>query len=145
VSSSTTDARKCARTVESAFLARRLEADYLKGHSRARASDHRRSGGIAPMGEIVVASDEELDAARFSGKRLLALWNALTDVEMGPESRRPGGLSHRDGPERLPKLMFFRPAGLYGANLFTPVGGSAHHNLPRFTRLHSGWCAVERK
>jgi hypothetical protein len=29
--------------------------------------------------------------------------------------------------------------------LFTPVGGSAHHNLPRFTRLHSGWCAVERK
>jgi hypothetical protein len=74
-----------------------------------------------------------------------SLWNALTDVEMGPESRRPGGLSHRGGPERLPKLMFFRPAGLYGANLFTPVGGSAHHNLPRFTRLHSGWCAVERK
>jgi hypothetical protein len=48
--------------------------------------------------KLSVTSDEELYAARFSGKRLLALWNALTDVEMGPESRRPGGLSHRDGP-----------------------------------------------
>src|ERR1700757_460368 len=33
-------------------------------------------------GEIVVASNEELHAARLSGKRLLALWNALPDVEM---------------------------------------------------------------
>jgi hypothetical protein len=32
-------------------------------------------------GEIVVASKEELKAARLSGKRLLALWNALPDVE----------------------------------------------------------------
>jgi Protein of unknown function (DUF3489) len=32
-------------------------------------------------GEIVVASNEELRAARLSGKRLLALWNALPDVE----------------------------------------------------------------
>ena len=32
-------------------------------------------------GEIVVASSEELHAARLSGKRLLALWNALPDVE----------------------------------------------------------------
>ena len=32
-------------------------------------------------GEIVVASNEELHAARLSGKRLLALWNALPDVE----------------------------------------------------------------
>jgi Protein of unknown function (DUF3489) len=31
-------------------------------------------------GEIVVASNEELHAARFSAKRLLALWNALPDV-----------------------------------------------------------------
>jgi hypothetical protein len=31
--------------------------------------------------EIVVASSEELHAARLSGKRLLALWNALPDVE----------------------------------------------------------------
>ena len=28
-------------------------------------------------GEIAVASNEELHAARLSGKRLLALWNAL--------------------------------------------------------------------
>jgi hypothetical protein len=32
-------------------------------------------------GEIVVASNEELHAAQLSGKRLLALWNALPDVE----------------------------------------------------------------
>jgi hypothetical protein len=32
-------------------------------------------------GEMVVASNEELHAAQLSGKRLLALWNALPDVE----------------------------------------------------------------
>ena len=32
-------------------------------------------------GEIVVASNEELHAARLSGTRLLALWNALPGVE----------------------------------------------------------------
>src|ERR1700757_417219 len=32
-------------------------------------------------GEIAVASNEELRAAPLSGKRLLALWNALPDVE----------------------------------------------------------------
>ena len=32
-------------------------------------------------GEIIVASNAELHAARLSGKRLLALWNALPDVE----------------------------------------------------------------
>ena len=32
-------------------------------------------------GEIVIASYEELHAAQLSGKRLLALWNALPDVE----------------------------------------------------------------
>src|SRR6516162_7474513 len=31
--------------------------------------------------EIAVASKEELQAARLSGKRLLALWNALPGVE----------------------------------------------------------------
>jgi hypothetical protein len=31
--------------------------------------------------EIVVASLDELRAARFSGKRLLALWNSLPDTE----------------------------------------------------------------
>jgi hypothetical protein len=38
-------------------------------------------------GEIVVASIAELHAARLSGKRLLALWNALPDVE---ERRKVG-------------------------------------------------------
>ena len=32
-------------------------------------------------GEIAVASNEELRAAPLSGKRLLALWNALPGVE----------------------------------------------------------------
>jgi hypothetical protein len=32
-------------------------------------------------GEIAVASNEELHTARLSGKRLLALWNALPGVE----------------------------------------------------------------
>ena len=32
-------------------------------------------------GEIAVASNEEFHAAQLSGKRLLALWNALPDVE----------------------------------------------------------------
>lgn len=32
-------------------------------------------------GEIVVASSEELHAARLSGKRLLTLWNALPGVD----------------------------------------------------------------
>ena len=32
-------------------------------------------------GEIAVASNEELHTAPLSGKRLLALWNALPDVE----------------------------------------------------------------
>src|SRR4030088_2757972 len=36
---------------------------------------------VVSEGEIVVASNEELHAAQFSGKRLLALWNALPDVE----------------------------------------------------------------
>jgi hypothetical protein len=31
--------------------------------------------------EIVIASNEDLHAARLSGKRLLALWNALPGVE----------------------------------------------------------------
>jgi hypothetical protein len=32
-------------------------------------------------GEIAIASNEELHAAPLSAKRLLALWNALPDVE----------------------------------------------------------------
>src|SRR5438105_15099850 len=39
-------------------------------------------------GEIAVASNEELHAAPLSGKRLLALWNALPGVE---KRRKVGG------------------------------------------------------
>jgi hypothetical protein len=41
-------------------------------------------------GEIVVTSNEELHAARLSGKRLLALWNALPDVDTQPTKGRFG-------------------------------------------------------
>jgi hypothetical protein len=36
---------------------------------------------VVSEGEIVIASNDELHAARLSGKQLLALWNALPDVE----------------------------------------------------------------
>ena len=45
-------------------------------------------------GEIAVASKEELHAAPLSGKRLLALWNALPGVE----KRKKVG--DRDGADR---------------------------------------------
>ena len=45
--------------------------------SRCAASRRRRVN----EGEIAVASKEELHAAPLSGKRLLALWNALPGVE----------------------------------------------------------------
>ncbi|MBV9202982.1 MAG: DUF3489 domain-containing protein [Alphaproteobacteria bacterium] len=41
----------------------------------------RAAPATANEGEIAVASKEELYAARLSGKRLLALWNALPGVE----------------------------------------------------------------
>jgi hypothetical protein len=40
-----------------------------------------RASGPVNKGEVAVASREELHAARLSGKRLLALWNALPGVE----------------------------------------------------------------
>src|SRR5205807_2368759 len=40
-------------------------------------------------GEIAVASNEELHAAPLSGKRLLALWNALPGVEKRQKGWRP--------------------------------------------------------
>src|SRR5690349_15615671 len=41
----------------------------------------REAPAIIDEGEIVVASREELHGASLSGKRLLALWNALPSVE----------------------------------------------------------------
>ena len=40
----------------------------------------REPAAIVNKGEVAVASREELHAARLSGKRLLALWNALPGV-----------------------------------------------------------------
>jgi hypothetical protein len=52
---------------------------YIIGNDRITLC--REPPGAVNEGEIVVASNEELQAARLSGKRLLALWNALPDVE----------------------------------------------------------------
>jgi|ERR1700674_3059432 hypothetical protein len=41
----------------------------------------RESPAAVNEGEIVVASNEELHTAQLRGKRLLALWNALPDIE----------------------------------------------------------------
>ena len=41
----------------------------------------RKASATVNDGEIAVASNEELHAARLSAKRLLALWNALPGVE----------------------------------------------------------------
>ena len=47
---------------------------------------------VVNEGEIVVASNAELQAAQLSGKRLLALWNALPGVEGRPPGRGSPGL-----------------------------------------------------
>ena|SRR6516165_4710578 len=55
-------------------------------------------------GEIAVASKEELHAAPLSGKRILALWNALPDVEKRRTVGDRGALIDRLWPaiEALP-------------------------------------------
>jgi hypothetical protein len=52
---------------------------YITGNDGITLS--REPPAAVSEGEIVVASNEELHAARLSGKRLLTLWNALPDVE----------------------------------------------------------------
>ena len=42
---------------------------------------------VVNEGEIVVASNTELQAAPLSGKRLLALWNALPGADDAPAWR----------------------------------------------------------
>src|ERR1700739_681020 len=53
----------------------------------------REAPATANEGEVVVASSEELHAARLSGKRLLALWNALPGVEKRKKVGDRGALS----------------------------------------------------
>src|ERR1700751_3056598 len=52
---------------------------YIIGNDGIRLSHE--APAALNAGEIAVASREELPAARLSGKRLLALWNALPGVE----------------------------------------------------------------
>jgi Protein of unknown function (DUF3489) len=52
---------------------------YIIGNDRITLC--REAPALVTDGEIAVASKEELYAAPLSGKRLLALWNALPDVE----------------------------------------------------------------
>jgi hypothetical protein len=52
---------------------------YIIGNDGIRLS--RECPATVNDGEVAVASKEELHAASLSGKRLLALWNALPGVE----------------------------------------------------------------
>ena len=52
---------------------------YIIGHDGITLC--REASAAVSEGEIVVASKEELHAAPLSGKRLLALWNALPGIE----------------------------------------------------------------
>ena len=52
---------------------------YIVGNNGITLS--RKTPAAVNDGEIAVASNEELHAAPLSGKRLLALWNALPGVE----------------------------------------------------------------
>ena len=63
-------------------------------------------------GEIAVASSEELHAARLSGKRLLALWNALAGVEKLRKVAGRDALIEQLGSaiELLPDPQSARPA-----------------------------------
>jgi hypothetical protein len=64
---------------------------WVTGGSRCRVNQEnigsdgitlcRETPAAAAEGEIAVASKEELHAAPLSGKRLLALWNALPGIE----------------------------------------------------------------
>jgi hypothetical protein len=53
----------------------------------------REAAAIIDEGEIVVASRAELHGASLSGKRLLALWNALPSVEKRRKVGDRGGAS----------------------------------------------------
>ena len=64
---------------------------YIIGHDGITLC--REAPATVSEGEIVVASKDELHAAPLSGKRLLALWNALPDVEKRKRVGDRDGLS----------------------------------------------------
>src|SRR5256885_6988799 len=61
-------------------------------------------------GEIAVASNEELHASPLSGKQMLALWNALPDVEKRRKVGDRGALIDQlwSAIETLPEPFFFQ-------------------------------------
>ena len=96
-------------------------------------------------GEIVVASNEELHAAAFSGKRLLALWNALPGVvkrkkvgdrealinelwsaiEMWPDPDPPSGAKRPSKQEEV-IAMLRRPEGVTVDEVASVTGWQRH-------------------
>src|ERR1700676_3738807 len=100
---------------------------------------------VVSEGEIVVASNEELHAAQLSGKRLLALWNALPDVERRRKVGDRGALIDQlwSAIEALPDpeqqsdtkrpskqdaviAMLQRPEGATADEIASPLGGRGH-------------------
>src|SRR5215831_18343541 len=96
-------------------------------------------------GEIVVASNDELHAAPVSGKRLLALWNALPDVEkrrkIGDRETLvdqlwlaieglpdPGPHSQTKGPSKQAAViaMLQRPEGVTIEEIASAMGWQRH-------------------
>src|ERR1700745_1300399 len=63
---------------------------YIIGNDGIRL--YREAPATVNDGEIAVASKEELHATPLSGKRLLALWNALPGVEKRRKVGDRGGL-----------------------------------------------------
>jgi hypothetical protein len=73
---------------ECSGFSRRREREW--GHPRQRPRDE--APATVNEGEIAVAPKEELHAAPLSGKRVLALWNALPGVEKRRKVGDPDGL-----------------------------------------------------
>src|SRR6516164_1543124 len=85
-------------------------------------------------GEVAVASKEELHAARLSGKRLLALWNALPGVEkrrkVGDREALPDPDRQSDtkGPSKQAAViaMLQRPEGVTIEEVASAMGWQRH-------------------
>src|SRR5215469_8612803 len=75
-------------------------------------------------GEIVVASNEELHAARLSGKQLLALWNASTPANppRRGSSRNSIRCKRSAKPARRSSIANGTKAGCAYALVMTTVG-----------------------
>jgi hypothetical protein len=68
---------------------------------------------VVNEGEIVVASNAELHAAQLSGKRLLALWNALPGVEKRKKVGDRDALVDQLVYSRAANLIYARPNDIF--------------------------------